>query len=445
MKASRPVSLKRQLIVRLLAFQISILLVFSAALVGYLIRADEGGALIDPQFTEVAARAIQRGADGRLRLAETKELAELRTTTPGLWFVARSDRGEFVTFGEVPSLYQPIAHNLDRITFADIRDTSPPFRDIAVVRRAAGPAGEFTVIGKGGLFSMTFVVLFLSNLMMIPVLSLLALITIVVTPLIIRRAFRRLSIAARQAGRIDIDRRGTRLSPEGLPAEVVPLVESMNGALRRLDEGYDRQQRFIVDAAHELRTPIAILQAKIEASADIPLAARLQRDVARLATLAEQLLDLQRLERFAPLREGGDLGHIARGVAADIAPLVITGGGDLEVADLGGRPVRGDPAAVERVLANLIQNAIDHGGRNVLLRIQGTAIEVEDDGPGIPAEERDRVFDPFHRLRARGTGSGLGLNLVRQVMTLHGGTACALEAPAGGTIMRLEFVESTQG
>lgn len=445
MKASRPVSLKRQLIVRLLAFQISILLVFSAALVGYLIRADEGGALIDPQFTEVAARAIQRGADGRLRLAETKELAELRTTTPGLWFVARSDRGEFVTFGEVPSLYQPIAHNLDRITFADIRDTSPPFRDIAVVRRAAGPAGEFTVIGKGGLFSMTFVVLFLSNLMMIPVLSLLALITIVVTPLIIRRAVRRLSIAARQAGRIDIDRRGTRLSPEGLPAEVVPLVESMNGALRRLDEGYDRQQRFIVDAAHELRTPIAILQAKIEASADIPLAARLQRDVARLATLAEQLLDLQRLERFAPLREGVDLGHIARGVAADIAPLVITGGGDLEVADLGGRPVRGDPAAVERVLANLIQNAIDHGGRNVLLRIQGTAIEVEDDGPGIPAEERDRVFDPFHRLRARGTGSGLGLNLVRQVMTLHGGTACALEAPAGGTIMRLEFVESTQG
>ncbi|WP_275427151.1 histidine kinase dimerization/phospho-acceptor domain-containing protein, partial [Stenotrophomonas maltophilia] len=91
----------------------------------------------------------------------------------------------------------------------------------------------------------------------------------------------------------DIDRRGARLSPEGLPAEVVPLVESMNGALRRLDEGYDRQQRFIVDAAHELRTPIAILQAKIEASADIPLASRLQRDVARLATLAEQLLDLQ--------------------------------------------------------------------------------------------------------------------------------------------------------
>lgn len=97
------------------------------------------------------------------------------------------------------------------------------------------------------------------------------------------------------------------------------------------------------------------------------------------------------------------------------------------------------------MLANLIQNAVDHGGRNVILRVQGEAIEVEDDGPGIPVEERDRVFDPFHRLRARETGSGLGLNLIRQVMTLHGGTAHALEAPAGGTIMRLEFVESTQG
>lgn len=445
MSASRPVPLKRQLVVRLLAFQISILLVFSAAFVAYLIRADDGGALIDSNFAEVAVRAIRRDADGQLRLVKTRDLEALRATTPDMWFVARSDRGELIAFGRMPSLYQPIAHNLDRITFADIRDTSPPFRDIAVVRRASGPAGAFTVLGKGGLFSMTFVVLFLSNLMMIPVLSLLAVITIVVTPLIIRRAFRRLSIAARQAGRIDIDRRGTRLSPEGLPAEVVPLIESMNGALCRLDEGYDRQQRFIVDAAHELRTPIAILQAKIEASADVPLVSRLQRDVARLATLAEQLLDLQRLERFAPLREGVDLGQIARGVAADIAPLVITGGGDLEVADLGGRPVRGDPAAIERMLANLIQNAVDHGGRNVILRVQGEAIEVEDDGPGIPVEERDRVFDPFHRLRARETGSGLGLNLIRQVMTLHGGAAYALEAPAGGTIMRLEFVESAQG
>ncbi len=96
------------------------------------------------------------------------------------------------------------------------------------------------------------------------------------------------------------------------------------------------------------------------------------------------------------------------------------------------------------MLANLIQNAVDHGGRNVTLRIEGASIEVEDDGPGIPQGERDRVFDPFHRLRARHR-LGPWAESGPPVMTLHGGAALALEAPAGGTIMRLEFVESAQG
>lgn len=432
-------SLKRRIIVHLLVFQIGILLLFSIALVSYLIRADEGGALIDPGFTDAAAQAIARGEDGRLRLVETPALAALRAENPDLWFVARSDRGEMIASGRVPALYHGIARNLDRITFADIRDTTPPFRDIAVVRRTSGPAGEFTIMGKGGLFSMAFVVLFLSNLMMVPVLALLASITIVATPLIVRRAFRQLAVAAEEAGRIDIDRRGSRLSATGIPAEIVPLVEAMNGALRRLDEGYDRHQRFIIDAAHELRTPIAILQAKIEASPDTAFALRLRRDVARLANLAEQLLDLQRLERLAPLDDAIDLGTTARDVVADLAPLVIASGGELEVADLGGGRISGDRSAVERVLANLIQNAVEHGGQRVIVRVEGSVIEVEDDGPGIPAEQRERVFEPFHRLQARGMGSGLGLNLVRQIMTRLGGSVEALEAPSGGTLMRLAF------
>lgn len=430
---------------RLLVFQIAILLLFGVALVSYLIRADEGGVLIDPGFTEVAARAIERDEDGQLHLAETEELAALRADNPDLWFVARSDRGEMIVSGQVPALYGDIARNLDRITFADIRDTRPPFRDIAVIRRASGPAGDFTILGKGGLFSMTFVVLFLSNLMMIPVLALLALITVIATPLIVRRAFRRLAVVAEEAERIDIDRRGARLSSDGIPAEIMPLVDAMNGALCRLDQGYDRHQRFIIDAAHELRTPIAILQAKIEASPDTEFALRLRRDVARLANLAEQLLDLQRLERIAPLDDAIDLGKTVRDVVADLAPLVIASGGELEVADLGSGRISGDRSAVERVLANLIQNAIEHGGQRVIVRVAGSVIEVEDDGAGIPVDERERVFEPFHRLRARGMGSGLGLNLVRQIMTRLGGSVEALEAPSGGTIMRLEFGTAAQG
>jgi two-component system sensor histidine kinase TctE len=443
-KAIKATSLKRRLIARLLFFHSGILLLFGVIFVGYLVRADEGGVLVSPEFARVAAQAISRAPDGRLRLWETDELAALRHNVPDFWFVARNDRGEVVTTGEIPEMYRSLAQHLDRMTFADIRDTTAPFSNLAIIRRASGPAGEFTVLGKGDLFSMTFVVLFLSNLLMIPILGLLAVVTLVATPLIVRRALAGLSVIADEAGRIDIDRRGHRLSATDIPLEVAPLVGAVNGALQRLDEGYDRHQRFIVDAAHELRTPIAILQAKIEASGDRMIAQRFGRDVARLATLAEQLLDLQRIGRTAPPDDVVNLGAIARRVAADLAPLAIAHGRDLEVVDLGAGLVRGDPPAIERVLTNLIQNAIEHGGCRVVIRVDGPVIDVEDDGPGIPIEERDMVFEPFHRLRARQTGAGLGLNLVRQVMDRHGGWVEALDAPGGGTIMRLEFVAAPQ-
>lgn len=445
MKTKRPGSLKRQLIRRLLVFQISILLLFGIAFVGYLVRNDEGGVLVSPKFAEVAARAVTSDADGRLHVVETREFAALRAANPDLWFVARSERGETITFGEIPEPFRPLARNLGHITFADIRDTTPPFQYIAIVRRASGPAGELTVLGKGSLFSATFVVLFLSNLMMIPVLALLALITIFATPIIVRRALRGLAAIAEKAQRIDIDRRGVRLPADSIPAEIAPLIEAMNGALRRLDDGYDRHQRFLIDAAHELRTPIAILQAKIEAAPDTEFGRRLQRDVARLATLAEQMLDLQRIERLTLLCEAVDLHMAAQEVVADLAPLVIAAGVELEVADLGGETVRGDTAAIERVLANLIQNAVEHGGHRVIVRIAGVVIEVEDNGPGIPVSEREQVFEPFHRLSPRATGAGLGLNLVRQVMRQHRGSVAAIEAPSGGTIIRLEFLAATQG
>lgn len=445
MKKATARSLKRQLLVRLLTFQVIVLFVFGLIFMAYLVHSDEGGVLVSPKFAETAARAIDRRADGGLVLRETPKLAALRRKNPDFWFVARSDRGEVISSGSVPDSYRAIARNLDHITFADIRDTKPPFHDLAIVRRASGPAGNFTVLGKGSLFSPTYVVVFLSNLLMLPILGLLTLITVLASRLIVASAFRPLAIVIEEAERIDIDGRGVRLPAKGIPAEVVPLVEAMNGALSRIDEGYDRHERFIADAAHELRTPIAILQAKIEANPDTLRGQDLERDVTRLATLAEQMLDLQRIDRFKPAEEKVDLGQIARGVVADLAPLAIAEGSHLEVDDFGGAAVVGDSGAIERVLANLIQNAVEHGGRHIIVRISGTIVEVEDDGPGIPEAERDRVFEPFRRLRPRPNGSGLGLNLVRQVMTRHGGTVAALEASTGGTIMRLQFSAAAQG
>ncbi len=435
----------RRLIAQLLFFHIGILFLFGIAFVAFIVQADEGGALIDAGFVDIATAAIDRGADGKLRLHETEAWRELRRTTPDIWFVARSDQGEILEVGDVPEVYRALASHLDRLTFADIRDISAPFDYMAVIRHVTGPGGDLTILGKGSLFSMTFVILFLSNLLMVPILLILTLITLVATPLIIRRAFAGLSVIADEAGRININRRGYRLPANDIPFEVVPFVGAVNGALQRLDEGYERHQRFIIDAAHELRTPIAILQAKVEATGDRLLALQLGRDIGRLATLADQLLDLQRLDRITPMNDAVDLAVLARRVAADTAPYVIMSGGELEFVDLGGGLVRGDPPAMERVVTNLIQNAIEHGGRRVTIRVGTHSLEVEDDGPGIPIDERERIFEAFHRLHAKQTGAGLGLNLVQQVMDRHGGSVEAFDAPDGGTVMRLEFVGSAQG
>jgi signal transduction histidine kinase len=212
----------------------------------------------------------------------------------------------------------------------------------------------------------------------------------------------------------------------------------VNDALRRLDEGYEQQRRFIASAAHELRTPIAVLRAKIDA-ADDPAMRRFSVDVLRLATLAEQLLDLQRLDTDRS-DEDLDLATLVRRVVGDVAPLLIASDCTIEVLIDDNRRCRGDAGALERVVTNLVQNAVEHGGRHVTVRVGGAAFEVADDGPGIPPEERERVFEPFHRLRPRPTGSGLGLNLVRQAVERQGGRVSILEAASGGAIVRVDLV-----
>ena len=443
MKRATAKSLKRRLIAQLLLFQVGILFLFSVAFVAYLIQAGEGIVLSDPEFANVAALAIERKADGHLVVNETDKLAKLRQRSADFWFVARSEKGEVVQTGNVPAAYAVLSAYLDRITYADIRDTQPPFTYLAVIRRATGPAGDFIVLGKGDVFSMTYAILLLSNLLMVPILVLLVIVTIVIIPWIVSRAFSRLSTVAKEAEAIDIDRRGYRLPETGIPREVMPLVNAINGALQRLDEGHERHQRFILDAAHELRTPVAILQTRVETIVEGPIRNRLLSDAARISALAEQLLDLQRLDVIGPNFSSVDLVDICRDVAADMAPLAISQGYDLSLETrLDHLVVQGDAGALRRVVFNIVQNAIEHGGSKgtITIRIDRRAvIEITDEGPGIPTEERERIFEPFHRLHPREHGAGLGLNLVKEIMQRHGGDVVASDGPQGGACFRLSF------
>ncbi|TCP31842.1 HAMP domain-containing sensor histidine kinase [Sphingomonas sp. BK235] len=431
----RQPSLKRPLILRPLLFQLLVLVVCCTAIMALAVRSDVGGLYTDESITPVIAQAVVRRADGGLALRDTPELAELRAATPDLWFAAEDATGHRVSYGTVPPSYASLTGALQHVSYAHLRDRSPPYRLSAVIRRETGPAGTLTILAHGKLTGLTLIVLLASNVVIAPIFVLLALVSFIVTPWIVNQSLAGVRRIAAEAERIDPARRGWRLSEDHVPSEIAPLVRAVNDALRRLDEGYERQRRFIASAAHELRTPIAILRVKVEA-AEEPATRRLLGDVNRLANLAEQLLDLQRLD-VAGTDEAIDLPVLLRQVAADLAPLLIAAGRTIELVVEAPRPVRGDAGALARIVVNLIQNAIDHGGRGIVLRVTGAGFEVEDDGPGIPEAERERVFEPFHRLRPRATGTGLGLHLVQQVVERHAGQVAIIGAAGGGTIVRV--------
>jgi two-component system sensor histidine kinase TctE len=430
-------SLKWPLIVQQVLLQFAIVFASVVVVIALATRVDSGGPYTDETITPVIAKAIVLDGKRGLAVNMTAQLSALQAETPTLWFVAEDDMGRRISFGQVPEQYAQRTGTLRSLSYGHLRDRFPPYALTAVIRRENSPAGPVTIMGHGKLNELSVIVLLASGVGAIPILLVMALASVIAIPWIVKRSLAGVARIAEQAARIEAGRRGMRLSEEEVPSEIAPLVRAVNDALGRLDEGYERQRRFIASAAHELRTPIAILRVKVDAAQETSTR-RLASDIERIANLAEQLLDLQRLDSDRQDREF-DLASLVRRVAADLAPLLIAGDHSIEVVVDNPRPIRGDANAIERVVTNLVQNAIDHGGRHVIIRVQGATFEVEDDGPGIPPTERERVFEPFHRLRPRSTGSGLGLHLVQQVVERHSGRVSILGATNGGTIARVEF------
>lgn len=433
----KPPSLRRPLIIYPLAVNFAILIVSFAIIIGIAIRFDSGGPYTDEQIIPVIAGAIKRDEAGRLSVEMTPELADLRAETPQLWFVAQDDFGRSVSFGSVPRHYASLVGRLSDLSFAQLRDRNPPYQLAAVARRQTTDIGDLTILGHGALSDLNLTVILASNVIVLPIFVLLALTSLLVTPWIVRRSLAGIHRIAREAEAIDAHARGRSLSEDEVPREVAPLVGAFNAALRRLDEDHERQRRFLGFAAHELRTPIAVLRSKVESSENAETRS-LAGDIQRLATLAEQLLDLQRMENHKR-RERFDLAALVRETVAELAPLMIANSKTVAVEVATSEPVLGDPAAIERVVMNLVQNAAQHGGQHIIVRVRGVGFEVEDDGPGIPPDGRERIFEPFYRLRPSATGSGLGLSLVKEVIARHSGQVHLLDAPGGGTIVRVEL------
>lgn len=241
-----------------------------------------------------------------------------------------------------------------------------------------------------------------------------------------------------------------------LPVEAQPLVGALNDLLARLQTAFEQQRGLVADAAHALRTPLTAvtLQAQLARRAaegperDAALE-RLEAGIKRASHVVAQLLALARLdpdaahEPAAPL----DLAQLARDVADELGPLARRAGLALELALPAAAPVLGHEAALRMAAVNLLENALRYtpaGGR-VELRVVSDngrqSLTVSDNGPGLPMEERERVFDRFYRApNSSASGSGLGLAIVREVARLHGGTARIDDGPGGqGLAVTLEI------
>ena len=245
------------------------------------------------------------------------------------------------------------------------------------------------------------------------------------------------------------------LPADGLPDEVAPLVASLNALLQRLGQSLDTQRAFVADAAHELRSPLTALKLQLQllkragSDADRSAAAEaLAAGIDRAARLVEQLLTLARSEPGAaatPLQPL-DLSELVREAVADTVPLALARGTALELQADAPVSVDGDRAALRALVRNLADNAVrysPHGAR-VELRVdapQGVpTLTVDDAGPGIPAADRERVFDRFYRRGlSEEPGTGLGLAIVRGVAQRHGARVTLGDAPLGGLRVTLQF------
>ncbi len=240
-----------------------------------------------------------------------------------------------------------------------------------------------------------------------------------------------------------------RVPEPGTGDEIARLAATMNAMLDRLETSAERQRRFVEDASHELQSPLAVLRAELEVAlrkadeADWPsVASRLLGDVARQERLVQDLLYLARAEA-APARRPDTLVDLDGVVLEEVDRVRTRSPVPVDTTSVSAAPVRGQSADLARVVANLLDNAVRHATRRVQValdvRENSAVLVVHDDGPGIPPERREQIFERFARLdegrsRDRG-GTGLGLAIAREVVAAHGGTITAEDAAVGARMV----------
>jgi two-component system, OmpR family, sensor histidine kinase TctE len=261
----------------------------------------------------------------------------------------------------------------------------------------------------------------------------------------VRRSLRPLRTASGQASGIGPGSISTRLQEADVPTEALLLVVAVNRALDRLEQGFTIQRRFTANAAHELRTPLTIITARLDSLKGNGELSALREEVARKNRLVEQLLCVARLDSVAlDVSSWVDLREVAEEVVGSMAHLALATGRTIGLTGADSPVIiTGDPTAIADALRNLVENALAHTapGSEVIVEVgREGALTVLDSGPGIPVEDRPRIFDRFWRGKGvRTEGAGLGLAIVMEIVKAHGASIAVSDRTPRGARFDVRF------
>lgn len=261
--------------------------------------------------------------------------------------------------------------------------------------------------------------------------------------LAVRSVLRPVRIASEAAKSVGGANLSARLPSDGMPAEIRPLIVAFNELLARLELAFASQRRFFANAAHELKTPIALLRGQLEGATG-PMAASALRDIDAIARIVGQLLHIAEVSGGRALdKRPTAIDDIARQVVAFLSWRAERAGVSLHVVcDNAGVVVAADQGELFVLLKNLVENAVDFSpeGGTVRIEIGADRLAVEDQGPGVPVEEREKVFERFWRDgRSDRPGSGLGLAICFEIAVAHEWRIGCAQADSGGARFEVLF------
>ena len=272
----------------------------------------------------------------------------------------------------------------------------------------------------------------------------LSLLLLVFNIVAVRRVLNPLKRAEAEVDALDPESGLLRLSEAPEPREVNTLVRAFNRALTRLDETMAILRGFTANAAHELRTPLAIMQLSLDRLPPSEVRDELQGDTQHLTCLVGQMLDLAQADALAVEPDAlVDLAEIGRSVVGAMAPKAFAAQRDLRFEAIGESLALGHAEAITRIYRNLIDNALAHAPGESPIDVTagpGPQLSVRDYGPGIADEDLPHIFERFWRKDRRKTdGAGLGLGIVQRLAQAHGGAISVENAPDAGALFRVTF------